>query len=64
MRTVTCLFFAVVTLMLGNIRAGVGQPSDALPAVAALGFVIAAVAFALRDWPGMPTADVADRIGS
>jgi hypothetical protein len=61
MRTITCLFFAVATLMLGDIRAGVGQPSDALTAVAALVFLIAAVVFAVLDWPGLPTRDVADR---
>jgi hypothetical protein len=61
MRTITCLFFAVATLMLGNIRAGVGQPSDALAPVAALAFVIAAVVFAVLDWRGLPTVDLADR---
>jgi hypothetical protein len=61
MRTLTCLFFAVVTLLLGNIRAGVNQPGDALPAVAAFVFVIAAVAFAFLDWGGLPTRDVASR---
>ncbi|MEA2672980.1 MAG: hypothetical protein QOI92_172 [Chloroflexota bacterium] len=61
MRTITCLFFAVATLLLGNIRAGVGQPTDALTPIAALGFVIAAVVFAVMDWPGLPTQVVADR---
>ena len=42
MRTIACLFFAVSTLLLGNIRAGVGQPGDAAPALAAFVFVIAA----------------------
>jgi len=58
MRTITCLFFAVATLLLGNIRAGVNQPIDALPALAALVFVIAAVVFAFIDWPGLPTEGV------
>lgn len=58
MRSITCLFFAVATLLLGNIRAGVGQPSDAVPLVAALVFVIAAVTFAVLDWPGLPTTGV------
>jgi hypothetical protein len=58
MRTVTCLFFAVATLLLGNIRAGVNQPTDALPAAAAFVFVIAAVVFAVIDWPGLPTKGV------
>jgi hypothetical protein len=58
MRSMTCLFFAVVTLLLGNIRAGVGQPTDAVPAIAALVFLIAAVVFALLDWPGLPTTGV------
>jgi hypothetical protein len=62
MRTITCLFFALATLFLGDIRAGVGQPSDALAPVAALVFVLAAVGFAFLDWPGLPTRDVADRI--
>ena len=61
MRTITCLFFAVATLFLGNIRAGVGQSSDALSPIAAFVFVIAAVVFAFMDWPGLPTRDVADR---
>ena len=63
MRTITCLFFAVATLMLGNIRAfagaAIGQGSDVLPAVAALVFLIAAAIFAVLDWPGFPTRDVA-----
>jgi uncharacterized membrane protein YdjX (TVP38/TMEM64 family) len=54
MRTITCLFYAVATLLLGNIRAGVNQPTDALPALAAFVFVIAAVVFAFLDWPGLP----------
>ena len=58
MRSITCLFFAVATLLLGNIRAGVGQSSDVVPLVAALVFVIAAVAFAVLDWPGLPTSGV------
>ena len=58
MRTMTCLFFAVVTLLLGNIRSGVGQPTDAVPLVAALLFGIAAVVFAFLDWPGLPTIGV------
>ena len=58
MRTMTCLFFAVSTLMLGNIRAGVGQPTDALPALAAFVFVVAAVVFAFIDWPGLPRKGV------
>src|SRR6185369_642613 len=57
-RSITCLFFAVVTLMLGNIRAGVGQPNDAVPLVAALVFGIAAVVFAVLDWPGLPRTGV------
>ena len=61
MRTITCIFFAVTTLFLGNIRAGVGQSSDALAIVAALFFLIAAVVFAVLDWPGLPERDVADR---
>lgn len=61
MRTITCIFFAVTTLFLGNIRAGVGQPSDALTAIAALFFLIAAVVFAVLDWPGLPTRDIANR---
>jgi hypothetical protein len=68
MRTITCLFFGVVTLLLGNIRAGVGQPTDAVPPVAALVFVIAAIAFAVIDWPGLPTTGVEvpaeDRVAS
>jgi uncharacterized membrane protein YdjX (TVP38/TMEM64 family) len=58
MRTITCLFFAVATLLLGNIRAGVNQPTDALPALAAFVFVIAAVVFAFFDWPGLPISGV------
>jgi hypothetical protein len=58
MRTITCLFFAVATLLLGNIRAGVNQPTDTLPALAAFVFVIAAVVFAFMDWPGLPTKGV------
>ena len=58
MRTITCLFFAVVTLLLGNIRAGVGQPTDAVPLVAAFVFVVAAVVFAVLDWPGLPNTGV------
>lgn len=68
MRTITCLFFAIVTLLLGNIRAGVGQPTDAVPPVAALLFVVAAVVFAVLDWPGLPTSGVEvpaeDRVAS
>ena len=60
MRTITCIFFAVVTLLLGNIRAGTNPPGDALPAVAAMAFLIAAVVFAFLDWPGLPTRDVAE----
>jgi hypothetical protein len=60
MRSITCLFFAVVTLMLGNIRAGVGQPSDVLPSLAAFVFVIAAVVFGFLDWPGLPMRGVAE----
>jgi len=56
MRTITCLFFAVVTLFLGNIRAGVGQPSDAVPSISAFVFLAAAVVFAVLDWPGLPNA--------
>lgn len=58
MRTITCLFFAVATLLLGNIRVGVNQPTDAFPALAAFVFVIAAVVFAFIDWPGLPTKGV------
>lgn len=58
MRTITCLFFAVVALLLGNIRAGVGQPTDAVPLVAAFAFAIAAIVFAFLDWPGLPTTGV------
>ena len=61
MRTITCIFFAVTTLLLGNIRAGVGQSNDALPTIAALFFLIAAVVFAVLDWPGLPNRDVGDR---
>ena len=61
MRTITCSFFAVVTLLLGDIRASTGPPGDALPATAALAFLIAAVVFAVLDWPGLPTRDVAER---
>ena len=60
MRSITCLFYAVATLLLGNIRAGVGQPSDVVPLLAALVFAIAAVVFAFLDWPGLPTRGVAD----
>jgi len=62
MRSITSLFFAVATLMLGDIRAGVSQPSDALTAVAALVFIVAAVVFAVADWPGLPTRDVAEKM--
>jgi hypothetical protein len=58
MRTITCLFFAIVTLLLGNIRTGVGEPSDLFPALAAFVFLIAAVVFAFLDWPGLPTHGV------
>ena len=58
MRTLTCLFFAVVTLLLGNIRAGVGAPTDAVPLVAAVVFAVAAVVFAFLDWPGLPRTGV------
>ena len=58
MRTITCLFFGVATLLLGNIRAGVNQPTDAVPALAAFVFVIAAVVFAFLDWPGLPPRGV------
>lgn len=58
MRTITCLFFGVTTLLLGNIRAGVGQPSDALPPIAAFVFLIAAIMFAFLDWPGLPRKGV------
>ena len=58
MRTVTCVFFAVATRLLGDIRAGVGQSSDAVPILAAFIFLIAAVAFAFLDWPGLPNQGV------
>lgn len=58
MRSITCLFFAVATLLLGDIRAGVGQATDAVPILAALVFLVAAVAFAILDWPGLPTQGV------
>jgi hypothetical protein len=58
MRTITCLFFAMATLLLGDIRTGVSEPSDAFPALAAFVFLIAAVAFAFLDWPGLPTKGV------
>ena len=49
MRTITCLFFAVATFLLGGIRAGVGQQSDALSQLGALVFVGAALVFAVLD---------------
>ncbi len=51
MRTITCLFFSVATLLLGEIGAGVGQPTDPVPRIAALLFVVAAGAFLFIDWP-------------
>ena len=58
MRTITCLFFAIVTLVLGDIRSGVGEPGDLFPALAAFVFLIAAVVFAFMDWPGLPNQGV------
>lgn len=55
MRTITCLFFAMSTLLLGNIRTGVSEQTDIFPALAAFVFLIAAVVFAFLDWPGLPT---------
>jgi hypothetical protein len=50
-RVLTSLFFAVVTVLLGGIRAGVGGGNDALPAIAGLVFLVAGAAFAFLDWP-------------
>jgi hypothetical protein len=58
MRTITCLFFAMTTLLLGHIRTGVSELSDIFPALAAFVFLIAAVVFAFLDWPGLPTKGV------
>jgi hypothetical protein len=58
MRTITCLFFAMATLLLGDIRTGVSEQSDVFPALAAFVLLIAAVAFAFLDWPGLPTQGV------
>jgi hypothetical protein len=58
MRTITCLFFAMATLLLGDIRTGVSEQSDVFPALAAFVFLIAAVAFAFLDWPGLPAQGV------
>jgi hypothetical protein len=53
MRTMTCLFFAVTTLLLdgirGAVRAGIGQGTDAVAVVAALAFLVAAATFAILD---------------
>jgi len=58
MRTITCLFFAIATLLLGNIRTGVSEQTAVFPALAAFIFLIAAVVFAFMDWPGLPTQGV------
>jgi hypothetical protein len=58
MRTITCLFFAMTTLLLADIRTGVSEQSDTFPALAAFVFLIAAVVFAFLDWPGLPTKGV------
>lgn len=50
MRATTCLFFAIATLLLGDIAAGAGA-SDPIPRVAAIVFAIAAAAFFIMDWP-------------
>lgn len=58
MRTIMCLFFAIVTLLLGDIRSGVGEPSDLFPALAAFVFLVASVVLAFLDWPGLPKRGV------
>jgi len=58
MRTITCVFFTIVTLLLGDIRSGVGERGDLFPGLAASVFLIAAVVFAFLDWPGLPTHGV------
>jgi hypothetical protein len=63
MRTVTCLFFAVVSVLLGDIANGVGVSSDPLPRLAGLVFVLAAAGFALADWPRGESKAAPDPVG-
>ena len=58
MRTITCLFFALATLLLGDIRTGVTEQTDIFPGLAAFFFLVAAVVFAFLDWPGLPSRGV------
>lgn len=47
-----------MTLLLGDISVGVGHGSAALLPIAALVVLVAAVVFAVLDWPGLPSKGV------